>query len=137
MTRGVQLIRLLAAVVIAFAACEFVRIYDSASYTRYPFDHPNADGHTETPGEAFGKFILESRPYVGEFVTAHRAHAFVVPFAGLLLGITIIWRWPKREVLVELVVASLRVLAILWAGLILIIWQIQNIPIFHGMRWHY
>jgi hypothetical protein len=136
-TRGVQLIRLLAAVVIALAACSFVAIYDQASYTRYPFDHPSADGHMERPGEAFGTFVLASRMSGGEFVTAHRAHAFVIPIAGLLLGITIIWRWPKLDVLVELVVAVLWVLAFLWAGFVLIIWQVQNIPMFHGMRWHY
>ena len=91
----------------------------------------------ERPGEAFGTFVLASRMSGGEFVTAHRAHAFVIPIAGLLLGITIIWRWPKLDVLVELVVAVLWVLAFLWAGFVLIIWQVQNIPMFHGMRWHY
>jgi hypothetical protein len=60
-----------------------------------------------------------------------------VPVIGLLLGITIIWRWPKLDVLMELVVACLWVLAFLWAGFVLIVWQMQNIPIFHGMRWHY
>jgi hypothetical protein len=93
----------------------------------------DADG----PGQAFGGFVIESRPNAGEFVTAHRTHAYVVPLTGLLLGIIIIWRWPKLHVLIELVVASLWVLAFLWAGFVLIVWQVQNIPIFHGMRWHY
>ena len=137
MTRSVQLIRLLAAVVIAFAACSFVAWYDGLAYIRYPFDHPNADGHRES-ADAFSGFILdESRPSGGEFVTAHRTHAYAVPLAGLILGSIIIWRWPTLHVLFELVVAALWVLAFLWAGFVLIVWQMQNIPIFHGMRWHY
>jgi hypothetical protein len=137
MTRSVQVVRLLAAVVIALASCSFVVSYDKLAYIRYPFDHPNADGHYEPPGQTLGGFVLESRPSGAEFVTAHRTHAYVVPLIGLLLGIPIIWRWPKLPVLVELVVASLWIFAFLWAGLVLIVWQMQNIPIFHGMRWHY
>lgn len=137
MTRSVQLIRLLAAVVIACAACSFVAYYDGLAYVRYHFDHPNADGHRESPDDAFGRFVIASRPNAGVFVTAHRTHAYVVPLTGLLLGIIIIWRWPKLHVLIELVVASLWVLAFLWAGVVLIVWQMQNIPLFHSMRWHY
>jgi len=136
-TRSVQLVRLLAAVAIGLASCSFVGLYDGLAYVRYPFDHPNSDGHRERPDQAFGKFVLESRPSGSEFVTAHCTHAYVVPVIGLLLGITIIWRWPKLDVLMELVVACLWVLAFLWAGFVLIVWQMQNIPIFHGMRWHY
>lgn len=137
MTRSVQLVRLSAAVVTALAACWFVTLYDRAAYTRYPFDHPDADGHREPPGEAFGEFVIASRVQAGEFITAHRAHAYVVPLAGLLLGITVVWRWPDRQMLIELIVAILWVLAFLWAGAVLIVWQLQNTPVFHGMRWHY
>jgi len=137
MTRGVQLVRLVAAVAIALAACAFVTLYDRLSYARYCLDHPNADGHREPPGEAFGEFVIESRVPAGAFITAHRAHAYVVPLAGLLLGLMVIWRWPNLHVLIELIVASLWILAFLWAGFVLIAWQMQNIPIFHGMRWHY
>ncbi len=137
MTRSVQLVRLLAAVVIACAACLFVVSYDNFAYIRYSFDHPDADGHREPPDNAFSKLVLESRSNACVFITAHRTHAYAVPLAGLLLGIIIIWRWPQLHVLLELVVASLWILAFLWAGVVLISWQIQNIPIFHGMRWHY
>ena len=137
MTRSVQLVRLLAAVVIACAACWFVVYYDGFAYARYPFDHPNADAHREPPDDAFGKFVITSRSNGGEFITAHCTHAYVVPLAGLLLGIIIIWRWPQLHVLIELVVASLWVLAFLWVGLVLIVWQMQNIPLFHSMRFHY
>ncbi len=137
MTRSVQIVRLLAAVTIAFASCSFVALYDGFAYIRYPYDHPNADGRYEPAGQTLGGFVIQSRPSAGEFVTAQRTHAYVVPLIGLLLGTTIIWRWPKFHVLIELVVASLWILACLWAGLVVIVWQIQNIPVFHGMRWHY
>jgi hypothetical protein len=137
MTRAVQLVRLLAGVVIACGACWFVVYYDSLAYIRYLFDHPNAEGHREPPDDASGRFVIVNRPPVAKFVTAHRAHAYVVPFVGLLLGILIILRWPKLYVLTELVAASLWILAFLWAGLVLIVWQVQNTPIIHGMRLHY
>lgn len=78
-----------------------------------------------------------NRPPLSEIITAHRTHAYFVPFIGLLLGGIIIWRWPTFHVLIELVIAVLWILAFLWAALVLIVWQIQNIPLFHGMRWHY
>jgi hypothetical protein len=137
MVRSVQITRLLAAVAIAASACLFVKLYDGLAYVRYPFDHPEADGYRVPPEDAFGRFEIVNRPYAAKFVTAHRTHAFMVPLVGLLLGVIVIWRWPDRPVLIELVVASLWVLAFLWAWFVLVVWQLQNMPIFHGSRWHY
>ena len=91
MGRGVQLIRLLTSVVIMLAACFFVEHYDRLSAIRLCFDHPSADGWA---AEA-GKSLFESEPVFCGFVRLHRTYAFAVPIAGLLLGILIIWRWPK------------------------------------------
>ena len=122
-TRSVELVRLLAAVMIGLASCLFVAAYNNLAETRFPFDHP---GQT-----------LRARPDLGVFVTVHRHHAYVIPVAGLLLGSVIIWRWPKSKVLIELVIQTLWLLAFTWAGIVLLLWQIQNIPIFSAMRWHY
>ena len=81
MTHSVQLIRLLAAVVIACAACSFVACYDSLAYIRYPFDHPNADGHREPPGQAFGGFVWAAVCPLG---IALRATAMRPPLVGAL-----------------------------------------------------
>lgn len=122
-TRSVELVRLLAAVMIALASCLFVAAYNDLAENRFPFDHP---GQT-----------LQARPDLGEFVTVHRHHAYAIPVAGLLLGSVIIWRWPKSKVLIELVVQTLWLLAFMWAGSVLLLWQIQNIPVFSAMHWHY
>ena len=70
-------------------------------------------------------------------IATHRIHAFAVPIVGLLLGILIIWRWPKRQVPTEVLVSVMWVLSLVWVGFVLLMWQTQNIPIFHGMRGHY
>jgi hypothetical protein len=138
MKRSVQLIRLLAAVLIAFAACYFVVLYDEFSTIRFPFDHPRADGHWIPPGsEFFGAFVHESHSIAGEFVSAHRTRAYAVPVTGLLVGILLIWRWPQFYALNELVVSAMWVLSLLWAGFVVLMWHVQNIPIYHGNRWHY
>jgi hypothetical protein len=71
------------------------------------------------------------------FVVSHAHHAYAVPVAGLLVGSLLIWRRPNWHAIQGVVVAALWILALLWAGHIIVAWQIQNIPIFSGMRWHY
>jgi hypothetical protein len=139
MTRAVQIVRLFTATTVMSAACFFVVQYDRLAAIRYPFDHPHADGHWIPPGGPLGngRFVPESRPQAAEFVSAYCTYAYAVPIAGLLLGILFIWRWPQRPVLTELVVSAMWVLGLIWAGFVLLEWQIQNIPVFHGMYWHY
>lgn len=132
MTRIVQLIRLLASVVILLAACTFVVLYDRVATMRYPYDHPNTVGHWKG-----GEFVLENRAHVCEFITAHRTHAYAAPLAGLLLGIVFIWRWPQFPALVELVISAMLVLALVWAGLVLVTWQLQNIPQIAHLQLYY
>jgi hypothetical protein len=64
-------------------------------------------------------------------------YACVAPLGALLVGIVIIWRWPNSHVLIEVIVSTLWVLALVWAGYILIFWQLMNIPLFYGLRSHY
>jgi hypothetical protein len=133
MKRSVQLIRLVASVVLALAACFFVVVYDRTSTIRYPFDHPDADAYTTESGET----VLCSRPVAGEFITAYCEYAYAVPLAALMLGVLVIWRWPEFHALIELIVSAMWVLGLIWVGFVLIMWQFQNIPLFHGMRLHY
>jgi hypothetical protein len=133
MTRGVQVIRLAVSVIVASAACFFVVMYDQMSAIRYPFDHPDAEGYHAESGE----FVSYERTPASLFITSHRTHAFAVPLAGLLLGLLILWRWPTFHSLIELVMSSMWVLGLVWAGFVLVVWQVNNIPMFHGMRLHY
>lgn len=133
MTRSVQLIRLLASVSIAFGACWFVTRYDQFSKIRYLFDHPDAEGRRTSPND----FTMDNHSVAGRFITAHRTHAYAVPIAGLLAGVAIIWRWPKLHALIELDVCAMWVLGLFWAAYTLLVWQMQNIPLFTGMRFRY
>ena len=120
MTRGMSTIRLLTAVTVLFAACKFVNVYSQLSDTRFKFDHP--DGHTSR---------------FNEFVLANGGWAYAVPFALLLVGIAIVWRWPRAQPPIELVVSTLWLVASGWFAITLLSWQMQNIPVFHGMQSHY
>jgi hypothetical protein len=122
-TRSVELVRLLGAVAISLAASGFVTLFDCYAAIRFPFDH---SGQTS-----------QAVPDIALFVTVHRLHAYAIPALGLLLGSLILWRRPRSKVLIELVVQSLWILAFTWAGLVLVVWQIRNIPLFSAMHWHY
>ncbi len=122
MTRGVQFLRLLTAFAISLLACCFVVMYNHASRTRFIFEHPDADS-----GQV---------PYI-TFVTLHGAYTFLVPAVGLLIGIVIIWRWPKSHVWFELILSTMWILALVWVGMCLLAWQCVSVPLFHGMQFHY
>jgi hypothetical protein len=133
MSRSVQFIRLVASALIAFAACFFVVAYDRTTTIRYPFDHPHADGYwTES-----GNFVMSGRIGGLEFVSEYCKYAYVVPLIGLTLGALVISRSPNRHALTELIVSGMWVLSLIWVGFVVIMWQCQNIPVFHGMQWHY
>jgi hypothetical protein len=133
MTRSVQLIRLLTSVTIATASCWFVAAYDEFSRIRYTFDHRDFDGYRTESGEV----VLSSQASGGAFIATHRNHAYAVPLVGLLFGFVVLWRWQTRHALIELIISAMWVLGLVWAGFALVMWQMQNIPLFHGMRWHY
>jgi hypothetical protein len=121
MTRGVQITRLSAAVAISLAACFFAVRYNEVSTIRYQFDHPNAQANMPLTA----------------FLRTYGGCTYAVPLAAMMVGIAVIWRRPSWQVLLEIVVSTLWMLAILWPGLILMIWQMLNIPVFHGMQSHY
>ncbi len=122
MTRSVQLTRLLTSVVISLATCWFVVAYHNASRIRLKFDHPDA----QAGGSDFSMFV-----------TTNGAYAYVVPVVAFFVGILVIWRWPNSHVLIETIISILWVLAFVWVALILLVWQMNNVPIFHGMRANY
>ena len=121
-TRSVEVVKLLASVVTGLLACWFVVLYDSSARIRFSFDHPGETLHG---------------PDMGQFVAVYQQYAYAIPILGLLMGSFIIWRWSKSKFLIELVVQVLWILAFMWAGLVLILWQVQNIPMFTAMHWHY
>ena len=122
MNRRVQIVRLMASVVVSLAACRFVVFYSGFSHIRFQFDHPDA-GITWIPLTAF--------------VTEHGGVMYAVPIGALFVGLLLIWRRPNWSATFEVPVSTIWVLSLIWAGLSLIAWQMQNIPVFSGMRLHY
>jgi hypothetical protein len=120
--RSVQLVRLYAAVGVAVAACWFVVRYDFFARAQFEFDHP-------------GERLTEMR--ITEFIAAHAVNAYAVPIAAFVVGVLILYFRPNSPVLLELLMSSLWVLAFAWVLCIILVWQMQNVPIFSGMRWHY
>ena len=122
MTRGVQIVRLLAAVVISLAACTFAIAYNHVSADRYTFDHPGA-------GRKMTDF--------NDFVSTRGHLACIVPCVAFVVGIVAILRWPKLPVIIELIVSALWISAFIWVGLNLIFWQLENIPLIMHMQTFY
>jgi len=121
MTRGVQVVRLLASVVISLAAYHFVVAFSQISFARHKFDHPTAQ-----PRIGFGVLL---RAYGG--------YTYILPFAALLIGLLVIWRWPNRQTLVETITSALWVLAVVWVGLVVWYCQMINLPIYTHMQAQY
>ncbi len=117
-SRNKQLVRLLAAVV----ACWFVVRYDYLARARFGFDHP-------------GERLTEAR--ITEFIALYAAHAYAVPVAALVVGVLILYFRPNSPVLIELIVSSLWVLAFTWVVVVVLVWQMQNVPMITGGKWHY
>jgi hypothetical protein len=118
----VEFVRLLGAVIIGLMACWFVVVYDRTAYLRYQFDHS------------------VSKPRMSnlcQFETDYNRCAFAVPVIGLALGCVFAWVWPRSKVMLEVVIQLLWLLALAWAALVLLIWEVQNIPVFSAMRWQY
>ncbi len=119
--RGVEFVRLFGAVIVALLACWFVSFYDSSAYIRFQFDHPG--GISRTP--------------LGEYIQNYNKYAYAFPALGLMLGCVFGWLWPRSKVLLEVVIQSLWILAVGWTALVLLTWEIQNIPVFRAMQWRY
>jgi hypothetical protein len=122
MTRAILIVRLLAAVVVSLASCKLVNVYAQISYIRLKFDHA-ADVDWLTP--------------INAFVLCNGGYVYAFPCALLLVGMAIIWRSRKANVWGDLVCSMLWIFAFVWFGFTILAWQVQNVPIFHGMRAHY
>ena len=120
MTRGTSVVRLFAAVIVAFAACKFVNVYSQLSEVRFTLEH---EGGALTP---FNAFLIQNGIW-----------SYVLPLLFLLVGIAAISRSPHAETLVELLASMLWIMAYVWAAIAVLAWHVQNIPIFSGMKYHF
>ena len=115
----VQLTRLLSAVVLSVAACFFVVTYTRFSHFRFRFEHPGAQ-------------LMKGCV----FIVHYSVVAYVIPIIALLAGIVAL-RARNSIVIFEVILAVTWVLSLGWAGLCLLLWQSQNVPMFSHMELHF
>ena len=114
------MIKLVSAALASVAACFFVVIYSWASRWRWAYEQPGAQMISGT-----------------QFLVTYGNMAFVFPVSTFLLGIYLLILRPDRRLAFEATVATTWLLSLVWAGGCLLLWQIQYVPIFTRMHWHY
>ena len=115
-----QFVRLLAAIVVSGIAGLFVLEYSRFSRLRFEYEHPG--GHLIHATE-----FLASSAWIG----------FVVPLIALLLGTGALRLSKGSAVLFEVVMAFTWALSFFWICFGILSWQIQNVPVFSHMEWHF
>jgi len=115
-----NLVRLLGAVAVSVAVCFFVSVYSSMAHFRFLCDHPE------------GSFSQ-----ITEFLTRRGWVAYIVPALALLLGCWALRRAGHSPVWFEVVIAGTWFLSLAWFGYCLLMWEIQNCPVFSHMQFHY
>ena len=115
-----NLVRLLGAVAVSVAACFFVTVYSSMAHFRFLNDHP---------GGSFSK--------VTEFLTQRGWVGYMLPALALLVGCWALRRAGHSSVWIEVVIAGTWLLSLVWFGYCLLMWEIQNCPVFSHMEFHY
>jgi len=115
-----NLVRLLAATIAAATSACFVVEYTRFSRLRFEFEHQGG--------------ILTA---VNDFMSAHGQWTFALPVLALVLGLWVLLVRPSAAATFEAVVSTTWVLAFTVALFCILSWQIQNVPTFSHMEWHY
>jgi len=102
---------------IAFASCSFVWAYDRASLIRLNIEQPHN----------VGRRLMR----VVEFLQSWERIAYLVPVLGLAVGLWATLRNKSSPLIVECTIGSMWVLSLIWVGLAVLAWQVQNIPMVH------
>jgi len=102
------------------ASAWFVVTYTRRSHLRFKFEHEG--------GMLIG-FNEVLVPYCGWL--------YLLPVVALPIGLWLIWRRPQATATLEVLLSASWLLALGLAGFCVLIWQVQNVPTFSHMEWHY
>jgi hypothetical protein len=116
----INLVKLLGAVSVSAAACLFVSAYSRMAHFRFLSDHP---------GGSFSK--------VTEFLTEKGWVGYLLPAVALLAGWWALRRASDSAIWIEIVIAGTWLLSLGWFGYCLLMWEVQNCPVFSHMEFHY
>jgi hypothetical protein len=121
MSSSSQTIRLTASIVFSALSAWFVVIYTRMSFIRFESDHADYQGLIR----------------VNDFMVRHSHIGWLIPVGAAACAVLATRSGARREVLQELIIQIVWIAALAWAALPLLFWQVQNIPIVSGGRWHY
>ena len=115
-----NLVRLLAAVLGAAASAWFVVLYTQFSRFRFEFEHRGGQlTAINTEMSAFGQWL------------------FALPILALALGLWLLVARPAAANAFEVVLSVTWLLALTLALFCILSWQVQNVPTFSHMEWHF
>ena len=115
-----NLVRLLAAVFAAAASAWFVVFYTHFSRFRFEFEHQGGQlTAINTALSAYGQWL------------------FALPVLALALGSWLVVARPAAATAFEVVLSVTWLLAFTLALFCILSWQVQNIPTFSHMEWHF
>lgn len=120
MNTKAKFIRLMVAVVLSIGSCFFVVAYTRFSLYRFQHEHPG------------GVLICGTA-----FFTQWGGMACAAPILSLVAGLFVLWKRHDSEAAIETVIGATWLLSLFWAGACLLFWQVQNVPMFSHMEWHY
>jgi hypothetical protein len=115
-----NLVRLIAAVVGLTASVWFVVTYTQMSHLRFKFEHEG------------GRLIA-----INEVLVPYGSWLYLLPAIALPIGLWLICRRPNASATLEILLSATWLLALGLAGFCVLIWQVQNVPTFSHMEWHY
>ena len=115
-----NLVRLLAAVLGAATSAWFVVTYTYFSHIRFKFEHRG------------GTLIALS-----ENLAAYGEWLYVLPVLSLSLGLWLLLARPSYATAFEVILSVTWLVPFAFALLCILAWQIQNVPTFSHMEWHY
>ena len=115
-----NLVRLTAAVIGLAASVWFVVAYTHFSHSRFRFEHEGGQ--------------LSA---INEVLVAYGSWLYVMPLVALPVGLWLVcWR-PQATATLEILLSAIWLLALGLAGFSLLIWQLQNVPTFSHMEFHF
>jgi TRAP-type uncharacterized transport system fused permease subunit len=115
-----NLVRLIAAVIGAAASAWFVVHYTEFSRYRFEFEHRG------------GQLINANVALV-----AYGRWLYLLPVMALILGFWLLRARPDSAATFEALVAVTWLLTFAVAAFTVLLWQVQNVPTFSHMEWHF
>ena|SRR5438046_7407877 len=115
-----NLVRLIASVIGSTASVWFVVAYTRFSHFRFKFEHEGGQLNA-----------------INEVLVPHASWLYLLPVVALPIGLWLICCRPQATATFEILLSAIWLLSLGIAGFCVLIWQVQNVPTFSHMEWHF